>query len=373
MPRLLRLALLLATALSLGACALQPRTPAAPPADVRAHAARLLPAGVRDRGGWARDIEGALRALRLDPDAGNLCAVIAVIQQESGFQADPVVPQLGKIARAEIDRRAAAHHIPAWAVSAALKLSSPDGRSYAQRLAGARTERDLSRLYEDMLSELPLGQRLFADANPVRTAGPMQVNVAFAERFARDRGYPYASEDSIRHESFTRRGGVYFGAAHLLGYPADYSAMRYRFADFNAGWYASRNAAFQLAVSRLSGVALALDGDLLPEDEDRLGATEGAVRRLAARLDLSDAQIHRALADGDSEDFGQSRLYQRVFALADARGPAPRAVLPQIVLHSPKITRKLTTQWFAGQVEQRYEACLARDAAPRKAATSAKP
>jgi hypothetical protein len=40
--------------------------------------------------------------------------------------------------------------------------------------------------------------------------------------------------------------------------------------------------------------------------------------------------------------------------------PAPRAVLPQIALRSPKITRNLTTDWFANRVEGRYQSCLQR-------------
>ena len=56
------------------------------------------------------------------------------------------------------------------------------------------------------------------------------------------------------------------------------------------------------------------------------------------------------------------RLYSRVFRLADGLSgkPAPRAVLPQIPLHSPKITRNLSTDWFANRVESRYQTCLQR-------------
>jgi hypothetical protein len=39
-------------------------------------------------------------------------------------------------------------------------------------------------------------------------------------------------------------------------------------------------------------------------------------------------------------------------------------VVPQIPLRSPKITRKLTTEWFANRVETRYQSCLARARVP---------
>ncbi|WP_300620017.1 DUF1615 family protein [Dokdonella sp.] len=362
-PRLRPAATTVAILALLAGCATQP--PSAPmrrPADTRADIVRRLPDGVKDREGWATDITAAFSALGIEPTTQNLCASLAVIGQESTFVVDPTVPGLGRIARAEIDRRAADHHIPQLLVRGALAVTSSDGRSYADRIATARTERELSLAYEDLIDRIPLGQRLFAGSNPIRTAGPMQVSVDFAERHAREHGYPYATKESVRHELFTRRGGVYFGIAHLLGYPANYDRMVYRFADFNAGFYASRNAAFQNAVSLASGIPLALDGDLVAYGSGKPGATELATRTLSKRIGMGDGQIRRALDLGESPEFERSTLYERVFALAEQveRKPLPRATMPRIALDSPKITRKLTTEWFANRVDQRYRACLAK-------------
>jgi hypothetical protein len=331
---------------------------------VRAELLRKLPATLRDREGWARDIQAAFAAQDIAPSTSNLCAALAVIEQESTYRADPPVPGLGDIAIAEIKRRAAARHVPAFAVDAALKLHAPDGRSYAQRLQAMRTERELSELYEDMVARLPLGSgKLLAGLNPVRTGGPMQVRVDFAERHAR--GYPYAMDGSIRHEVFGRRGGLYFGIRHLFGYPAHYDRPLYHFADFNAGWYASRNAAFQQAAAIASGTRLVRDGDLLTPGASmaRPGATEAALRGIAPALRMDAAAIRRDLGQGRSAAFEATPLYQRVFAIADGKGagrPVPRALLPQIELHSPKISRRLTTAWFAQRVEQRWRQCMAR-------------
>ena len=350
----------MALALLQGCAGRREEAPEADPAKVRAQLLRLLPAQAKDREGWARDIQVAFEAQRIAPSKSNLCAVLAVTEQESTFTADPQVPNLGRIAREEIDRRAARLHIPRLLVDGALKTPSGNGQSYQQRLQAVRSEKQLSELYDEVIARVPLGKTLLDGLNPVHTGGPMQVSIDFAE--ANARGYPYSHDGSLRQEVFTRRGGMYFGIAHLLGYPASYTRPLYRFADFNAGWYASRNAAFQAALSKVTGATLALDGDLVAPGAILPGATERAARTLGERLGMRNPTIRSQLDRGDSLAFEETRLYQQVFALADkAAGKAlPRALLPGIELKSPKITRKLTTAWFAGRVDERYQRCMKR-------------
>jgi len=340
------------------------REPPIDPDVARAEIAKHLPAKVGNREAWAVDIFAAFEALSIRPTTENICAVVAVSEQESTFQVNPPVPGLAAIARREIDSRAARYHIPGIAVNAALALESPTGATYRERLDKVKTEKELNDIFEDFINIVPLGGRLFGSLNPVRTAGPMQVSIAYAEQHADAKKYPYPVHNTIRNEVFTRRGGMYFGIAHLLDYPVDYDDMLFRFADFNAGHYASRNAAFQNAVSVLTKTPLALDGDLLLHGSaaSEPSKTELAIRKLADQLDLNDAAIRRDLERGDQSDFADTRLYKRIFGRADTgRGrPVPRAIVPKIRLQSPKITRQLTTEWFAKRVDERYEKCLLR-------------
>lgn len=338
----------------------EPTKPKDKPVDVATLVKQKMPASANDRNGWARDIATAFASQKLDPTAENVCAVLAVAAQESNYQADPQVPGLGKIAWKEIERRAGNLHIPAFLVHTALLIKSPNGKSYSDRLDQVKSEKQLSAIFDDFIGEVPLGQKLFGNLNPVHTGGPMQVSIAFAEQHTR--GYPWNMEGTVRQEVFSRRGGLWFGTYHLLNYPANYPSMLYRFADFNAGWYASRNAAFQNAVAKATGTKLALDGDVVRYDSDEPGQTETAVRKLGTKLDMSNSEIHRALKQGDSLAFEDTTLYKKVFSLAEARsGKAlPREILPGITLESPKITRNLTTAWFAKRVDERRAACMKR-------------
>lgn len=326
----------------------------------------LLPPYVKPRAGWRDDIVNAVTALQIPPTAENFCAVIAVIEQESTFQADPVVPGLPAIVWKKIEEKIAGYPVPLALVKTALLKPSPTGKSYKARIDSLRTEHEVNDLFEDMMAEaeklhLPVGMK-----NPIHTVGSMQVSVDFAQSHIRAWPYPYVYQGSVRREAFSRRGGIYFGAANLLQYPANYTQMLYRFADFNAGRYSSRNAAFQLALSRLSNTPLAPDGDLLRYKDGvpsgDASSSERALYRIASRLGLTEAAIQRDLRLEKSSAFAQSPLYLKLMALADQQqgSRVPREALPQIDLKSPKITRKLSTEWFARRVNGRYESCLKR-------------
>ena len=328
--------------------------------DVATVVRQKMPASVKDREAWAQAIAKTFASQKLAPTEENVCSVLAVAQQESNYQSDPAVPGLNKIAWQEIDRRAEKMHIPVFLVHTALKIKSPNGKSYSERLDSVKTEKQLSAIFDDFIGMVPMGQKLFGSLNPVHTGGPMQVSIAFAEQHTD--GYPWKIDGTVRQEVFSLRGGLWFGTYHLLNYPANYSVPLYRFADFNAGWYASRNAAFQNAVSKATGVKLALDGDLIRYDSDEAGTTELAVRRLSSQLAMSDDEIHRQLKKGDTLAFEESELYKQVFRIADKKAgkTLPREVLPSIQLESPKITRNLTTAWFAKRVDDRRASCMAR-------------
>ena len=328
-------------------------------ADAHTLIERSLPGAVSDKPGWADDIYTAFTTQQIEPTQENVCAVVAVIEQESGFHVDSVVPGLPAIAWKEIHTRADHSLVPWMLVRGALDLKSPTGRTYSDRIDHARTEKDLSDIYEDFIDSVPMGHTLFADHNPIRTRGPMQVNVAFLKQTPAVRSYPYPVKDHLADELFTRRGSVYFGVAHLLGYSAPYPRYLFRFADYNAGQYASRNAAFQNAVSVVSGTPVVPDGALLPSNGD-LGGTESAVRGLSGRLNIGDDSIRSALEEGKSADFEHTSLYKRVFSMAEqSQGrPVPHALVPKIKLQGPKITRNLTTDWYAHRVDGRFQQCM---------------
>jgi hypothetical protein len=143
--------------------------------------------------------------------------------------------------------------------------------------------------------------------------------------------------------------------------------MLFRFADYNAGVYASRNAAVQIQVSRLVGKKLALDGDVLAYGKDGEVNNEDTQTMQAIRLfrdryqpRLSDRRLRDDAHQEKTLAFEGTDTYRAIKAAYAARlgTPPEYATLPQVELESPKLTRKLSTAWFAQAVDRRFETCL---------------
>ena len=71
--------------------------------DVQRLAHRII-AGNKDPDGWGKDIWDALTNNGIATRHGNVCAVMAVIEQESTFTANPRVKGLGAVAEREVLR-----------------------------------------------------------------------------------------------------------------------------------------------------------------------------------------------------------------------------------------------------------------------------
>jgi hypothetical protein len=383
--------IILAVAISCASACAAPRSEGAAPsypdtvlaAPTAEEIAALIPERVPDRRDWGEAILGALTRNHLPTDRTSVCATIAVIGQESGFQANPVVPGLARIVRARIDRYKAKLGPLGDPLLERLLAghASGDPRPFAERLDAVRTERDVDLLFRDLLAYYQanhpalfeaaawagkLADLDLADLNPITTAGSMQVSVRFAAQWAREHGGP-PSATAVRDELYTRSGGVHYGTARLLGYPVHYDRPLYLFADYNAGYYASRNAAVQAQLTRLTGLPLALDGDLLAYDKngapsDHESASERAVQIFAQRYapGLTAAQIRRDLLREKTLELEETETYRAVVAAGRRAGRAAEyARLPELALDSPKLTRPLSTAWFAHAVDRRYQVCLA--------------
>lgn len=331
-----------------------------------------------DPKGWAIDLLDVLRQQSQPASRENVCSAIAIIDQESNFVADPAVAGLGTLAEKTL--RAKADRVPVLGRVALqfLETTPAPHNSYMQRIRAAKTERDLDLTYRTMVNdaskraslsfvvESGLLNQLIENRNDINTIGSMQVSVRFALQNARkQRWLPMSLTDvySVRDELYTRRGGIYYGVLQLLGYETGYNRKIYRFADYNAGRYASRNAAFQNIISILSNTALVKDGDLLLYDKDMqplktLSQSEKALRAIIVKLHLpiDDKTLRAELLKEKDVDFPTTQIYVAIRALT--KQPAAFAEIPTIDLNSPKISHRMTTKIFAERVEKRYLKCM---------------
>ncbi len=129
-------------------------TPPPPPRVGVEAVARAIPEKVKDRRGWAEVVIAALDAIGKTPAREPVCAVLAVIEQESGFVADPAVPNLARTVEAKLDelgKRAGPIGRPA--IDRLLEGKAPGQKdSFAVRLKKVKTERDLDIVFRDLVA-----------------------------------------------------------------------------------------------------------------------------------------------------------------------------------------------------------------------------
>jgi len=365
--------------LFLGACS---TTPTRPPSLSNDRVEHLLPEYVKHRAGWAQDIVAAIEQIDRAVTVERVCAAVAIIEQESGFQADPIVKDLPKIVRQGLEVKfKRLGPLSGVATEKVLKAEIPGGRqTFEQKISKLKTESDLDHLFREiesalrnrfpgMLSVISLASKLMGQGwleefNPVTTAGSMQVKVSFAKSLS---GWRSLSDAEVRDLLYTRKGGVRAGVARLLDYEADYDDILYRFADYNAGIYSSRNAAFQTMLSDLQKTSLVADGDLLAYHAGG-SANDQTTQSLRALIDfgekhgLAENDVRKAARGEKSAKFEESPIWKKVREIwtKEKRKAAPYATLPRLTLNSPKFATTRSTEWFARIVKRRYLQCRGR-------------
>ncbi len=299
---------------------------------------------------WIGTLNRVLLALNADcADEDFLLLVLSVTQMESGVNVDPPIerPNLERMFALKLEAMAESNQLLGRLVGATeLEADIRDKLRADTRRRVVKTEGDLVRYFANdlrpwlagYLSEnygLPDGvARRVAEAglpNPVRTIGPMQVNVDKAYRNALQRGEHIDSAEEmlarLLDPGTALQRGLKEGVFLLLQpyrfyrrYLDPPEAVLLAAADYNGGEFSSRNAAFQERVALLSGRSLVLDGDLLVYDDgapaDRLSNTELAINAI---LPQTAVEIRSDLMLEKEPDFWTSETAEAICRRFKAR------------------------------------------------------
>lgn len=350
---------------------------------------KLIPNRVQNRESWAKDMFDISQELNIPTTKDNVCTMIAVVDQESNFVANPVVPGLGDKAVKEVTTRLNEKFedklgetiggTVATYFEQVLKTQPTPEDNYLKQMRKVRTEKDLDVLYREIFAYMAkhyhvsaltgaaklVGQDIGEKMNPITTLGSMQVHI----NYAKDNKRSSMSTNELRDDLYTEYGGLYYGIHRLMLYPADYDKAIYRFADYNSGMYSSRNAAFQKMVDKLADADLALDGDLLSYDKNgdpraATTTTEKTIISLFAKNNIlvTPRQLRNDLKKEKEKGFEKTQTYIAISKLyKEKTGKEPMyAIMPEVVISGPKLSRDYNTNWYASRVNGRYETCMQR-------------
>ena len=348
---------------------------------------KVLPSRVSERQSWAQDIFDIMDELRIEKTKQNVCSIVAVVDQESNFIADPTVAGLGEKAVQEINSRlkekfeAKLGELIGGTVAGyfqeVLKNQPSPENNYMSQMRQVKTERELDLLYREIFAYMSkhyhisaltgaaklAGQDIGEKMNPITTLGSMQVHINYAKEHKRQSG----NIVELRNSLYTQYGGLYYGIHRLMQYPAEYDQAIYRFADYNSGMYSSRNAAFQSMLQALTENEISLDGDLLLYNKDgdvrpTLSQSEKELIAIFAKNNVlvTPRQVRSDLKKEKDKKFENTQTYlavQKLYQSKTNKDPI-YAVMPQVVISGPKLSRDYNTNWFASRVNGRYETCM---------------
>jgi hypothetical protein len=105
------------------------RAPERKPESIQPETQSLIPPSVSRRAVLAVDLHLVFTGLKLDPSPANRCAVLTIPEHESNSSANTAMPNLPKIAHAEVLGRAGRRGVQALVANQALQWRSPGGRS----------------------------------------------------------------------------------------------------------------------------------------------------------------------------------------------------------------------------------------------------
>ncbi|WP_180111068.1 MULTISPECIES: DUF1615 domain-containing protein [unclassified Acinetobacter] len=350
---------------------------------------KAIPPRVNERLSWANDIYDISDQLGIPTTKENVCTIVAVVDQESNFVADPHVPGLGEKAVKEVQDRLEEKFkdklgdgiggtVAGYFQDVLKNQPSPED-NYLSQMRRVQTERELDELYREIFDYMSkhyhvsaltgaaklVGQDIGEKLNPITTLGSMQVHIGYAKDHKRQGGNIAA----LRTDMYSQYGGLYYGIHRLMMYPAEYDKPIYRFADYNSGRYSSRNAAFQSMLNDLTPAELGLDGDLLLYNKDgspRSAKSQSETALIAVFAEnnviATPRQIRSDLKKEKDQDFEDTLTYKAVKKLYQEKtGKEPfYAMMPEVVISGPKLSRDYNTNWFATRVDGRYQTCMRR-------------
>lgn len=343
--------------------------------------AKLLPSHVKNPQSWATDIHDIMNELRINKTANNVCSIVAIVDQESNFHADPEVAGLGEKSLKEINHRLEDKLGKTLAdyYRTMLQTKPTPKDSFINRIRKVKTERQLDELYREIFDYFAkhynvsaitgaaklVGSDLSERMNPITTLGSMQVHIDYAKAHKRT---PMSTEN-LRKDLYSQYGGLYYGIHRLMKYEALYPKAIYRFADYNSGVYSSRNASFQKMLATVTGKNVTLDGDLLLYEKGgdvraEKSSTEKLINQLFAKKKIqhTERQVRFDLKREKEKGFEDTLTYKHLKQLyLDKTGKqAPYAIMPEVVITGPKLSRDYNTNWFATRVDARYQTCMAK-------------